>query len=616
MKEPNTRVLFALLVGIAGLLLYFTLTNGHNWGDDFSAYIMQAQSLTEGTPRGFIEANRFTEQQSSWLMGPVAYPWGFPALLAPFYAVFGLNIIALKSVGVVSFLLFLLLLWVGFQKYHPHFWLLCLVCLFSLNPSLVAFSDNILSDIPFLLFSTFSVMLMGRLIVERRRLTCRASENILLGASIAGAFFIRTNGIMLLVTLGITQLIVLTQSLWRRGQEDLTNNRCPISLRGLLSPSSVPMRGLCVNLIPYASFFCAALAWEMILPEGGSSYYTSHMWSISLLLLKQNLSYYLNLPAEFLAGVPLHYLLYAISIPFAIAGVIRRYRADYHMIVYVLLTFLLCILWPYRQGLRFLFPVLPFYCSFVLTGMEEFQGGTNTVERAFRKMVCLLPILLILSSFWICSISGAYENLIHNRETSSGPFTATSKSMFSFIEQNTESESIVVFFKPRVMRMMTGRRSLMIDKIEELSRGDYLCLYLKGGTYCQVSPDAIIDFSEQGAARLIYENSEFRLYRLMEGLKEPHNTCTRRGIPLRFIPTGEGNVNRGFNPSPRNGAFKLLANKIDSDKIPSDGTVFLSSFHFSYKLRHACHPALSAPTNPCNLVSLFLPQWGVHGGHR
>ncbi len=65
------------------------------------------------------------------------------------------------------------------------------------------------------------------------------------------------------------------------------------------------------------------------------------------------------------------------------------------------------------------------------------------------------------------------------------------------------------------MKMMTGRKSLMINKIKELSRGDYLCLLLGRMSWVtpwQVTPDAIAHLSEEGAARLIYENSDFRIY--------------------------------------------------------------------------------------------------------
>ena len=181
MKERLQNALFAVLLAVAGLLAWGGLTNGHDWGDDFSAYIMQARSLTEGNPLDFIEKNRVTVQQSSYPMGPVLYPWGFPALLVPIYAVLGLNMLALKSVGVAGFLLFLLVLWVAFRKYHSGWWRVVLICLFALNPEMLGFTNQILSDIPFLLFSTLGVMLIGRVVVERRRLISPLIELWLIG---------------------------------------------------------------------------------------------------------------------------------------------------------------------------------------------------------------------------------------------------------------------------------------------------------------------------------------------------------------------------------------------------------------------------------------------------
>jgi O-methyltransferase involved in polyketide biosynthesis len=111
--------------------------------------------------------------------------------------------------------------------------------------------------------------------------------------------------------------------------------------------------------------------------------------------------------------------------------------------------------------------------------------------------------------------------MIHHRETISGPYTETSQSMFSFIRSNTEKESIIVFLKPRLMRMMTDRKSLMLTKKEDLSRGDYLCLYpptqlkvLAAQLRDQVSPDTMQDLLKQEGALLIYENSEFQVYKL------------------------------------------------------------------------------------------------------
>jgi hypothetical protein len=346
MKKLLTTVFPALLISITALLLCSGLTNGHDWGDDFAAYIMQAKSITEGRPSEFIEANRFTIEQSSYPIGPVTYPWGFPVLLAPFYALFGLNMIALKSVGVLCFLLFLFLLWSGFRKYHSDFWGIVLVCLFALNPTMLRFIDDILSDIPFLLVSTFSVLLIGRLVVERRRLISPACDQLLLGTVIAVAFFIRTNGILLLVTLGITQFIALIVRIYRRAA---SHDQGSAGLMSLFSTQYIAMQCLSLNILPYVTFVSLVLAWQALLPDGGFSQ-GFIAGRVSMGVIKHHVHYYIDLPAAFFKGVPHYRLLYGASIPLAIAGAISRYRFDHHAIIYVMLTFLLYILtFPLRD---------------------------------------------------------------------------------------------------------------------------------------------------------------------------------------------------------------------------------------------------------------------------
>lgn len=528
MPKENTLVPFVLLVGVAGVLLYGTLTSGHDWGDDFSLYIMQAKSLTEGAPRGFIESNRFTVEQSSFPFGPIAAPWGFPVLLAPFYAVFGLDMIALKTVGVLSYLLFLVLLWFGFRRAHSRALFLCLVCLFALNPGVIAYSNAILSDLPFLFFSTLSVVLIGRMIVEERRLISPLWDSVLIGVAIAAAFFIRTNGILLLVTLGLSQIVFHMQKRCRDRTQQATEEGRLISLRTLPSVRSVSVKPRLIHWVPYAVFLSLAVVWGLALPEGGQSH-AFHLKRVSLAMINDQLHYYLDLPSDFFSGAPHPQLWYGASIPLAVVGMIRRHRSDYPAIIYVALTLFLSVIWPERQGLRYLFPVLPFYISFALSGLEMLLGGPTPVERRVRRLVCYIPVFLVIFYFGKAASLGAYYNLHENREVAIGPFTATSQSMFSFVKEHTEENSTVIFFKPRVMRLMTGRKSVMISNMEQISRGDYLCLYLRNDADdYQVSPAAIRGLLEQGSARLVYMNSEFSVFALSKIEKKVHNNSLHR----------------------------------------------------------------------------------------
>ena len=72
MSHRGLNAIFALLICVSAVLMLGNLTQGHNWGGDFAAYIMQAKSLTELDPAAFVESNRFTVEQSSHPRGPIA----------------------------------------------------------------------------------------------------------------------------------------------------------------------------------------------------------------------------------------------------------------------------------------------------------------------------------------------------------------------------------------------------------------------------------------------------------------------------------------------------------------------------------------------------------------
>jgi hypothetical protein len=543
-----------LLIVTAALLICSVITTGQDWGDDFSAYIMQARSLTEGTPFEFIAANRFTIEQSPFI-GPVAYPWGFPALLAPVYALFGLNIVALKSVGIVCFLLFLCLLWRGFRKDHSPFWRLILVALFALNPTLLQFTNNILSDLPFLLVSTFAVLLIGRFVIAKRQLISPAFDQLFLGTVIAGAFFIRGNGILLLITLGFTQLVLLARAIYRLDRAS-PDQLTPFSR--LLHQNLV--KCLTINILPYVSFITLAAVWQALLPGGGSSYVSAQGSSLNALqlllsewssidVISYHAHYYFQLAALFFDGAPHTYILYGASIPLVVMGAISRWRSDYHIIFYVLTTFLLYVLWPPQLkntgsyflsplALRFLFPILPFCMSFLVTSLEDYVLDVPAPNRFLKQIVCVLPIAVVLLYFGRQSASEGLANIRRNRVTSSGPFTETSMSMFAFIRNNTSVNSTIGFFKPRAMRLMTERRSLKIDEATDLLRADYLSFY--EGNDDQISAATARCLTGTGTIRQEYKNRDFVVYRVIKSHKNIFDTPCTRPARVSEIPAMSG----------------------------------------------------------------------------
>lgn len=490
----------AVLLTTSAFLMFRSLTPVHDWGDDFADYIMQARSLCDGAPRAFVDANHFTISHSSCVLGPDAYPWGYPLLITPIYAIFGLNLLALKTVGVIFYLLFLLVMCLGFRGTHRGPWLVCLVSILALNPTMLGFSNQILSDVPFLMASTLCIVLITRASVQERAILSPFPDRILIGAAIAFACSIRGNGVLLLPTLGLSELIAHLQDWLHSRRSEPTNWRW-----------SRTWRPTVIALLPYTAFLSTTLMSHYLLPDGTTSYLTV-LKGASLAALKGRASYYLELPSEFFSGLSHAHLIYGATIPLALAGAIRRSRSDYPAIIYVIVTVLLYIVYPYRQGIRYLLPVLPFYLSFALSGLEEVCKCDAPLERRIRTALCYASVVLVAISFGLTTVR---QGIRHSQQGSnSGPFATNSEEMFSFIREHTDCNSIIVFFKPRAMRLMTSRSSIALDRPERLSGCDYVCIYRSTAPITQLPDSEIERLTERGLARIVYANDDFIIYQM------------------------------------------------------------------------------------------------------
>src|SRR5262249_7287802 len=137
--------------------------NGHNWGDDFAQYIEQAKAINDHSLDSYLQINSNAMAHSDYTIGPYLYPNGFPLLLAPVYRLFGLNFIALKVWCALFFLGSLVLLPLVFGKrVQKGAHLVAVVALIGLSPNFLRFSDQVLSDFPFLFFNVLSVELIEK----------------------------------------------------------------------------------------------------------------------------------------------------------------------------------------------------------------------------------------------------------------------------------------------------------------------------------------------------------------------------------------------------------------------------------------------------------------------
>ena len=77
----------ALCAGISFALCLGLIYQGKSWGGDFSQYFAQARAIVTGTIPQWYEKNIFIIDHSC-VIGADVYPWMWPLMIAPFYAIF------------------------------------------------------------------------------------------------------------------------------------------------------------------------------------------------------------------------------------------------------------------------------------------------------------------------------------------------------------------------------------------------------------------------------------------------------------------------------------------------------------------------------------------------
>jgi hypothetical protein len=180
-------------------------------------------------------------------------------------------------------------------------------------------------------------------------------------------------------------------------------------------------------------------------------------------------------------------------------------------VLYTGLYLLILWTWPEWQGYRFIFPILPFFIYFAIQGIRATlnklrEDRKSSIQKGAYAYLLLIAILFAYNSGW-----NAYVNLRDQRAIN-GPFDTFSTETYEFIKHETPSESLIVFFKPRAMRLMTGRNAVALTECERIPEGDYLVLSKKVGENLQIPPEQI-DRCNLSLDQ-IFENRRFVVYQV------------------------------------------------------------------------------------------------------
>jgi hypothetical protein len=477
-------LLLALLAAI-GTVHVVRLQPGHPWGDDFALYVLHARNLAAGIP---YAQTGYVYDPHNPLVGPSTYPPISPLLLAPVYARFGLNFVALKGVSVACFLVFLFMLGLGFRRVLTPSMLLALVVSLGLNAFFLRDTNTINSDEPLLAFLYLSLFLIdaaGKAIGGPRRTVLA----IAVGVSAYLAFGARTVGFLLIPAMLL---------------EELFNTR----------------RIRSATLLTVALFAIAAVAQGLWLHHD-RDYLDA--FTASGTSLSRNAAWYAQRAAAFWSNgycQPAAGLLASCVTLLALVGYRQRWRNKptvYEIFAPLYLGTIL--LWPGYAGERYLYPILPLWLFYGLVGLRH-------------------PLLLArprLRGLLIGGLLAAVSVSYVARYTKADGFSAAdavgrprAAAMFRFVAEHTQTSDVIVFIKPRAMALLAQRRaSAYHEATEDRQLWDYFrsinARYVvaveRDSAMVPAAPAKLLHFLRDFVARNrsrfeeVYRNEDFAVYR-------------------------------------------------------------------------------------------------------
>ena len=506
--------------------------SGHDWGDDFSLYLHQAKSLTNGTARAVLDGNRFTVDNSSWhSFSPYSYPWGFPLLLAPLYRVFGLDYAVFKVVlagclaGSMWFLQRLLA-----RRMHQ-LSALMIMLLIGLSPEYIGWSDTVLSEFPYLLAVFGSLWWMDRLRRQDQVEGPRWWPLIVLGLAVGYTYTVRKEGVALFAALGLMHLAHVIGRLRTSSDERL--------LRETVLPSSsdvagedapVPDELAGLGLLRrfrwsrLATPYLVAALWivglQVALPNGGyqsfpgtgvGQFKPNVLWYRDILAQQVGLKKYGMNRLDLFGFETLGLIALTLVVTLAVIGLLVRsisaLQADAPLIGYFVAVVVIFGITPFHEG-RYLFSITPLLIYFAHQAVVFLAEVLPRPVPALIAAALIVPLLSTnLDAIWRRTQSTVkYDAVIW------GPEFPSSKEMFAEVDQVAGPDDVVAFFRARLMSFYTERRALQLTSLAEISaKADWYAM-AKDSTYSQI----LITDADAASAGLtkVWENANWVLWKV------------------------------------------------------------------------------------------------------
>jgi hypothetical protein len=442
-----TRADLALVAAVAALgaiVGWHFVTPYHSWGDDWAGYVLQSRALGAGTITDEIARNGRLLGSGDQVLGPSAYPWGFPALLWLTGGAPGLELPLLKLVGVVSLAVICATTYMLARFLMGRLPALLAVACGTLQPVLLLYVDQVLSDLPFLAISMTALVVTvaawrhGMLRHEiRLDLVVAIVVLTLLGYSV------RSNGVIIPLVFGLAVMLLV--------------------IDGAIARATV----LRIGAAAVGCVAALAVAYWMLLPDG--SLYALSYLTASPVAMAWRIRFFASESTQFL---PLSVLPYALKLAaFAAALVLvsiavwRHRRIASILLGCCVLHGLLLLVVNFNGSVRYLFPLVPPLFVLVVAGavhllravplLRHFDGRGRTVAAG------VLLACITVAQLWAAQRTSSHLSTLDRTQ---GPLSDSAARAFRAAAAAAGDGAQVAFFKPRAYRLITGREAIVVSR--------------------------------------------------------------------------------------------------------------------------------------------------------
>jgi len=467
-------------VALIAVFYLATLRGGHAWGDDFAFYIHHAKNLLEGVP---YTATGYIPNPSFPHLGPLHYPPGYPLMLAPVIAVFGVNYTAMKTEVILSFACSLVFMFFLFRDRLPYWWTLLLIAAIGLNPFFWRVRDDIASDLPFLM-AAYGALWLIQATYSKTKDDPPLALAALIGLVVYFASAMRPHGLMLLPTLVIYDLLKARR------------------IRPFLAVAlTVAALGIVLQMV-------------VLGPDARYAQLNFHPGWLGVSLLgkvKDYRAWWLNGYSNLLS-----YGLFVAVLATTAYGVWRSRHSAVH--IYDLwAVFYLCSVIPYTALVqRYMVPVVPILMLYLFTGLYDLK---DLLSARVARAVFACAAALIVFSYGTRYARADYGPI---RE---GMFDPGFAAVCNYVRSSTSPSSRFIFRKPRLLTLETGRAAGVYHQAADPA-DLWEFIHSIGASYIIVAdvPDVEFDsdrnylrgFVAASGDRLlpVYQNAHYQVFRV------------------------------------------------------------------------------------------------------